>query len=303
MAKRTFRLATWLYFILTVTGAKAIADDFGDLKPGDFNYPAAISKPNLVIPLIMWGPDWVGMQLVANYVSDANLFCGHEILGAGRFPYGVSVPINMTRTGDEYRGKVVIDRFKPGHCHWRFTGVSYGGWADGVWNSLALFAEIGGSPAIPEPQIEFWCYRVTYEQKPVHNCEELALLRWSNAIRAVSPEFLSQFTAEEKGHSHVIRMTTQTKEIRVNLHDLSTLQGALIPVGDVQTQIARAKANKAAVAETAEYKALMCVQPALADYVRSHQPLPDGPTQSAAIKAIKRKCRADFGLPPTDFEE
>jgi hypothetical protein len=303
MTRNTFRLATWLYLILIIIGAKAIAEDSGKLKPGDFSYPAVISKPNLVIPLIMSSPDWVGMQLFATYVSDANLFCGYEIFGVGRYPYGVHVPINMTRAGDEYRGDVVIDRFKPGHCHWRFTGVSYGGWANGTGNSLATFAENGGSPAIPEPQIEFWCYRVTYEHKPVQNCEELAFLRWSNAIRAVSPEFLSKFTAEEKGHSHDIRMTKTTKQIRVNLHDLNALQGALIPVGDSQAQIARSKADQAAVAETAEYKALLCVQPALADYIRSHQPLPDGPTQVAAIKALKQKCRADFGLPPADLDE
>jgi hypothetical protein len=303
MTRNTIRRSTWLNLIFLVAGAKAIAENNGELKPGDFSYPGVISKPNLVIPLILSEPDWVGMQLVANYVSDANLFCGHEILGAGRYPYWVSVPINMTRAGDEYRGDVVIDRFKPGHCHWRFVDVGYGGWAEGIWNSLAVFAESGGLPAVPGPRIEFWCYRVTYEQKSVRNCEELAFLRQSNAMRAVSPEFLSKFTAEEKGHMHTIRVTTQTKEIRINLHDLNALQGALIPVGDSQAQIARSKADQAAMAETAEYKALLCVQPALADYVRSHQPLPDGPTQVAAIKALKQKCRADFGLPPADFEE
>jgi hypothetical protein len=303
MTRNTIRLSTWLNLIFLIAGANAIAENDGELKPGDFSYPAVISKPKLVIPLILLEPDWVGVQLVATYASDANLFCGHEILGVGRFPYGVSVPINMTRAGNEYRGNVVIDRFKPGRCHWRFAAVTYGGWAEGIRNSLAVLAESGGLPAIPEPQIEFWCYRVTYEQKPVRNCEELAFLRWSNAIRAVSPEFLSQFTAEEKGHMHTIRVTTQTKNIRINLHDLNALQGALIPVGDLQAQIARSKTDQAALEETAEYKALLCVQPALADYARSHQPLPDGPTQAAAIKALKQKCRADFGLPPADFEE
>ncbi len=230
MIKRTVQLAAWLFVSSTFIGANVSADDSGVLNPGDFGYPATNSAPKLVIPLTLSGPDWVQMQLHANYISDTSFLCGHVNILAGHFPDSVSVPINMTRAGDEYRGNIVVDRFNPGRCHWRFLDIEYGGWAAGVWNGLAVFAETGGLPVASEPLMEFWCYRVTYEDKPVQNCEELVQLRWSNATRAVSPEFFSQFTADEKGHSHVIRMSTQTKEIRVNLHDLNAIQGALIPV-------------------------------------------------------------------------
>jgi hypothetical protein len=249
MAQISFRLTTWLHCILIASAGNAIA---GVLKPGDSSYPAIIARPSFVIPAVLTGPEWVGMQLLATYVSDATPPCGHEIFGAGRFPYDVQLPINMTRAGDGYRGSVVVDRFDPGNCHWRFTGISYGGWKEGVWNSLAIVAVAGGgSPTVPDPKIDFWCYRVTYQEKSMRNCEELASLRWSNAMRAVSPAFLSQFSAEERGNLHPIRITTQTKSIRVNLHDLNAIQGALIPVGDLQAQVARAKADKAAALETA----------------------------------------------------
>ena len=248
MAQRSFRLTTWLHCILVISAGNAAA---GVLKPGDPSYPAVVAQPKLVIPVVLTGPEWVGMQLLANYVSDGTPPCGRDIFGVGRFPYDVQLPINMPRSGDGYRGSVVVDRFDPGNCHWRFTGISYGGWREGVWNSLATFAGAGGSHSVPDPKIDFWCYQVTYQGKSMRNCEELASLRWSNAMRAVSPEFLSQFSAEEKGNLHPIGITAQTTSIRVNSHDLNAIQGALTPVGDIQAQIARAKADKAAALETA----------------------------------------------------
>jgi hypothetical protein len=300
------QLQAWLCAISIAIGANAFATDRdpGDLKPGDPSYPTVNSTPTHVIPLVVSGPEWLRIALRADYISDDKpALCGYEILVAGHFAYGISLPINLASEGNVYRGNVVVDNFNPGACHWRFVGVSYGGWAPGIWNPLAIFAESGGLPAVAEPQMEFWCYKVTYEEKTVVNCEELVSLRWSNAIRVVSQDFLSKFTADQKGHQHIIRVTSQTKRIRVILHDLNAIQGALIPAGDREAQIARAKADQGAAAETPEYKALMCVQPALGQYVRSDQPLPDGPTQGAAVKAIKQKCRAEFGLPPSDFEE
>jgi hypothetical protein len=66
-----------------------------------------------------------------------------------------------------------------------------------------------------------------------------------------------------------------------------------------QDQSAHADADRAAVAQTPEYKALICFQDANLEYVRTHRPLPDADTQRATLAAMKAKCRADLGLPAT----
>jgi hypothetical protein len=263
------------------------------LKPGDADYPEEAAKPTRVIPLVVTGHDGADMRFNAEWVSDEKL-CGHQVGLGGYFPYSLTVPVAMTPSGDDYRGSIVVDRFKPGKCGWRFTSLSYG-IAEGVQNALALPADHDDSAV---HQREFWCYRVRFEDKPLHNCEDLALLKWSNAMRAVSPEFLSQFSHQQLSDSRPLKITTQTQEIRVSLHDLNGIPGALIPVGDRDAQIARANADRAAYEKTPEYKDARCVEKENLDYVQSHKPPPDAATYRAALVAIKQKCRAEFGLPP-----
>jgi hypothetical protein len=268
------------------------------LKPGDADYPQETRKPTQVVPLEVSGQDGEDMRFTAEYANDVKL-CGHQVGLGGYFAYTLNFPITMTRSAEGYRGSIAVDRFKSGKCGWRFSAVGYG-MAEGVQNALAVPAD---RDDVVVPQREFWCYRVTYESKPIHSCEELALLRWSNAMRVVSPEFLSQFSHEQQSDSHVMRITTQTKEIRVLLHDLNAIPGALIPVGDRDTQIARANADQAAVEQTPEYKTLKCVEKENFEYGQSHKPLPDAATQRAALIEIKQTCRAEFGLPPLSSQD
>lgn len=264
------------------------------LKPGDADYPEEAGNPAQVIPLVVTGHDGADMRFNTEWVSDEKL-CGHQVGLGGYFAYFLTFPVTMTRSADTYRGYIVVDRFKPGKCGWRFSAVGYG-IANGAQNALAIPADHDESAV---PQLDFWCYRVTYENKPIHDCERLVLLRWSNAMRAVSQEFLSQFSHQQQSDSHVIRITTQTKEIHLLLHDLNAIPGTLIPVGDRDAQIARAKADQAALEQTPEYKAAKCVEKENFAYVQSHkQPLPDTETYRAALTAIKQRCRAEFGLSP-----
>jgi hypothetical protein len=290
----------WLLSIALLQSSVSIADSGLTLKQGDRSYPAMTPNPQIFVPITVSSAEWIDMKLVAVYVSDTSAFCGQLNIAAGHFPNDVVVPIEMTRMGDEYRGKIVVDRFEPGRCNWKFLGVEYGGWADDVWNFLATFREGDVSSVDQEPTVEFWCYHVNYKDIPRRNCEELALLKGSNAVRAVSPQFLSSFTVAQKAPRKIIYVTSTTKSVHVVLHDVNAIQGALIPVGDREAQIARAKADQDALHETPDYKAYMCVQPALGAYIRSHQPLPDTATQTAALREIKRQCRAQYGLLPED---
>lgn len=265
------------------------------LKPGDADYPERVADPARIVPLVVIGRDGADMRFNAEWVSDEKL-CGHQVGLGGYFRYTLSFPIAMTRSGDTYRGSVVVDSFKSGRCGWRLSSVNYA-MVDGVQNALAVPVPADrGDP--PVERREFWCYRVTYENKPVHECQELALLRWSNATRAVSRDFLSQFSHEQQNDAHVPGITEHTKEIHITLHDLNAIPGALIPVGDRDAQLARAKAEEDARQQTPEYKASECEDAERLVWIKSHnRPLPDEATQRAAYEAIHAKCRAAFGLP------
>jgi hypothetical protein len=265
------------------------------LKPGDADYPEELGRPTQTIPLIVSGPDGADMRFQTTYVSDAKL-CGHQVGFGGYMAYTLQFPVILTKSGDSYRGSIALDRFKPGKCGWRFSSVGYA-MGDGVQNALALPAN-HDDPGVPKR--EFWCYRVTYENKPLHACEDLALLRWSNAMRAVSREFLAQFSHQQQSDVPIIKVTSQTREIDVVLHDLNAVPGALIPVGDRDEQIARAQADRTAQQRTPEYKAYKCEDEEKLEWIKSHnKPLPDEATQRAAYEAIHGKCRAEFGLPPS----
>lgn len=277
-------------------GAHPIGGNSAELQPGNARYPITVANPTTIIPLIVSGPDAVDMRFIAVYASDAKR-CQHQ-LGLGVYgPFTLEFPIGMTRTDEGYRGTVTVDKFQPGNCGWQFAGVSYGLTGETVLNPLTTLDEddVWHGPA--ESPRDFWCYRVSHDQHQVHACEELASIRWSNGIRAVSSQFLSGFTSQQLTEEHRLRITAQTKELRVNLHDLNAIEGALIPVGSIHDQSERAKAEEAAMKKSPEYRALECAQQANLEYLRSHHTPPDAVAQKAEIKAEKKKCRVAFGLP------
>lgn len=299
-------LVTAAIFVSAVIAVALVAlvnagrSDSRYLKPGDPKYPVEVAQPTRVIPLIVTGRDSADMKFLVGYTTDEALCKYHLGLGGGDFAYTLDFPVAMTQTTDGTRGSIVIDRFQAGHCGWHFAGVSYG-MVDGPKNALAL-PNAGAATRLddPQPTREFWCYRVTYQEKPVHECEELTSLRTPNAVRAVSPEFLAGFTHVQLSESRSLRMTPQTAAVHVQVHDLNEIPGALVPVGDEVAQAARAGAAKAALEQTSEYKAYQCVHDENFRYVQSHQQLGDTATQTKVLADIKRECRKTNGLPPEE---
>src|SRR5882724_4420453 len=95
-------------------------------------------------------------------------------------------------------------------------------------------------PSLPAaPHIDMWCYRVAEARfkSPDPTCEILALLRWPNAARRISAEFLAAFTMQQQNDRGFVLITTETKELSLEFHDLNAMPGALTPVGDQATQI------------------------------------------------------------------
>ena len=50
--------------------------------------------------------------------------------------------------------------------------------------------------------------------------------------------------------------------------------------------------------KTPSIRALLCFQHANLEYGQTHHPLADTQTQTADLKTLKNRCRAEVGLPP-----
>jgi hypothetical protein len=275
-----------------------------DLKPGDAKYPLETATPTSVIPFVVARLGLSNYRFEVEYASDVKL-CGHLIGSGGYIAYSIAIPIALAPTQDgKFRGSIAIDKFQPGHCGWKLEGIGYKR-PDGVGNALGSFREMPTAPAPPTtPHIDMWCYRVTEGQfkSPDPKCEILAMLRWPDAVRRASPEFLAQFSHEQLDANGARDITPETKELTVEFHDLNAIPGALLPVGDTAAQIKANEAARAAVEASPEGQARQCFERANLAYARTRPP-PDTATdhtQWNTVMAIKNKCRADFGLAPVN---
>jgi hypothetical protein len=238
-------------------------------------------------------------RFYAGYQTDRTLCTYRAGLGV-YLPYEFPILINLVRgEGDTYRGSFAIDKFQPGICGWKFTGISYVSPQGGGRNSLGVFTERQGIAPAAAPHVDMWCYKVTKDQSKLADpkCEVLASLRWPNADRRVNPEFLSTFSQEQQSDNGTVGITTNTKELSVELHDLKSTPGALIPLGDYVEQNKAGEEARAAYAASPEAKVEPCFQNALGAYIRAHPESATQPAGAASIE-IRNKCRADFGLAP-----
>jgi hypothetical protein len=111
---------------------------------------------------------------------------------------------------------------------------------------------------------------------------------------------LAKFSPEQQDANGAVDITTETKELTVEFHDLNAIPGALVPVGDRAEQIKASEQAHAAVEASPAGQARLCFERANIAYGRTH-PTPDTATihtQRDAVFALRNKCRADYGLPP-----
>ncbi len=286
--------------------ATADVKDSAELKPGDADYPVKAENPTHVISLIAPRLDLSNYRFIAGYGSDVKL-CGRQVGLGGYFADYVNIPIKMARDPDgTYRGSFAIDEFQPGKCGWKFGGVSYE-WPNGGGNAVGVFRQRSDESAVTAPHIDMWCYRVTEGQfkSPDPKCEILATLRSPEADRRVSPAFLSQFSHEQLYGHGAADITSHTKELTVEFHDLNAIPGALVPVGDRAAQIKASEEARAAYEVSPEGQAAQCFDRANLAYGQTRPP-PDTATihtQRDTVLALRNKCRADFGLPPFNSEQ
>jgi hypothetical protein len=264
----------------------------GELKPGDANYPSPTANPVRVIQLLGSGLDLTNMSFAAIYGSDAKL-CQYQI-GLGVYgEYRLGSPIEMVRSGDSYRGTIVVDKFVPGYCGWHFERVD--AQADGNYLQLASIA--AGPVASAATPVDYWCFTIVSEQKPTEKCESMAALRWPNSVRLITTGFFSKFGAFEQNDDAQRAIHAETNEIRINLHDLNAIPGALVSADNLALRSEMEAAAKEAARAPPKAMARECLQSATDDYAKSHgKELVDPRLKQEQIRTLTNKCLVDLRL-------
>ena len=74
-------------------------------------------------------PHSLAIRLFATYISTTPLSknpCGEWVRGGDfSIPLAVTIPLDVTRSGDSYEATALADKFEPGKCGWHFYGISY----------------------------------------------------------------------------------------------------------------------------------------------------------------------------------
>ena len=280
-------LATGTFFISATEAPKP-----GVLKPGDPNYPSPTLNPVRVIQLLGSGLDLTNMSFAAIYGSDERL-CNFQI-GLGVYgEYRLASPIEMVRSGDAYRGTIVVDKFVPGHCGWHFERVD----AQAGGNSLQLASMPAGPVASAAVPMDYWCFTMVAEQKPTKKCESLAALRWPNSIRLISTGFFSKFGPFEQNDDGQRAILAETNEVRINLHDLNAIPGALVSADNSALRSEMEAAAKEAARAPPKAMARECLQSATDDYERFHAKEVANPhLKQEQIRILTNKCLVDMRL-------
>jgi hypothetical protein len=276
----------------------------GELKPGDANYPTPTANPVRIIQLLGSGLDLNNMSFAAIYDSDAK-FCQYKV-GLGVYSeYRLAFPIEMVRSGDQYRGTIVVDKFIPGHCGWHFDRVD----AQVEGNDLQLASTAAGPVASAAVPMDYSCFTMVSEQKPTKKCESMAALRWPNSVRLISTGFFSKFGASEQNDDARRAILPESNEIRINLHDLNAIPGALVSPDNLAMRSEMETAAKEAVRAPPKAMARECLQSATDDYARSQgKELADPRLKQEQIRTLTNKCLVDLrleirGIPPMSSEQ
>ena len=101
-----------------------------DLSSSDPDYPVENSSPTRIIDIHGMLPSSLDVKLTANYGATKREGCEYTptfIAGAVEgvfFPICLGVPLTISRDGERFSARLIVDRFKPGRCGWEFLGVS-----------------------------------------------------------------------------------------------------------------------------------------------------------------------------------
>jgi hypothetical protein len=225
----------------------------GPLKPDDPDFPVLNPNPVHKLRLVVSGLEPGKGRFTAHYLTDPRA-CGQQAGAGGYYAEGKTDAIDMspaTRksddpvgTANESVGWVVIDKYLPGHCGWGMQLIGYKigrTKAEDTEGQLIVYsAQI--QPSKPKTyQWDFWCYKSLKDFKTNDpTCEPLWMMLTSNGVqRHATKAFASNFSSQQRGIYPQGPFDDATEKLRVQIHDIEAIPGALVPLRycKVQTSI------------------------------------------------------------------
>jgi hypothetical protein len=226
-----------LIIVLTASligGCGHSAYQTSEIKPGEPDYPAKNPTPTHLIQFTAKIPATLSVEFAAGYRASANagsgissgIACQREVGLGVSSPLSLSVPIDLTRSGDSYRGTFAIDWFQPGRCDWGFQGLGYA--LQNAWPQGGAIAFIGGRSAgqgegisAVEMRVDVWCVKDPKAPDPVHPERCAGLQQIKNGFSV--PDIVSRIPPAERGDNVPVTLTSDIRVLTVHFHDLDDL--------------------------------------------------------------------------------
>jgi hypothetical protein len=198
--------------------------ELDDSIPSEAKLPPINPRPSQIVTLIVSGLDVVKIQFASEY-SSVQSRCGHQI-GSEYVPYNIKIPVKMISGSGAYHGSIAGDEFLPVDCGWHLDGIIYETLSEtGPSGVIGIRQEgsISDGPTVGHKDL--WCQK-TQGEIVEYGCLPLAIYKSHGPWRKLTEQFLSQFSEQQKHHAEM-PVTVDLQEIRVDLHDLEAIPGAL----------------------------------------------------------------------------
>jgi hypothetical protein len=191
-----------------------------NVHPGDPEYPVARANPTHVLDVSLIEPPSVKASINAAWATSTGLTEGAcvywRIHGGAPVRTGFSITEPLT-IGDNGHGRLVIDRFEPSRCAYKFMGVFYGVPATQDHAlELASYKDDANSPSLV--RIDLWCYKPSSSTNLDESCGPFD----ASSVQTLTREKIIQAVAEGS-HTPPVLVGPQTRSIMVQVHDLDQL--------------------------------------------------------------------------------
>lgn len=199
-----------------------------EVKPGDVDYPLENPNATHIVQFIAIVPPTLSLRFWYGYLASVDnediemgddTACQRQAGPGLSAPVFVDVPMQLVRTGDTWRGTVVLDRFAPGGCNWAFAGISVlSANPPSNGTQLATGYQDGGG-TLPDYHLDEWC--ISAPRFDPH-CPEicLSLSALQHLKIGIPPDFMKTVAPAERDDGRAVHIGPNTRTITVKFHDL-----------------------------------------------------------------------------------
>jgi hypothetical protein len=155
---------------LSLLAACGLGGRSSNVKPGEADYPVENPDPKQVIPVTIIAPPGIKLTYLVGYGArnlgeavNSGKECWYSMgLGPTR-TYSVTVPFEGHSSGEVLHTKLIIDKYEPGRCDYRFAGIYW--MQQDQWplpsslEQLLLF-DAQKAPSTPDARADIWCMNI-----------------------------------------------------------------------------------------------------------------------------------------------